>query len=142
MKIAAEKLGRFLLVFGLIAFLWVAFFGAPHSAAGMEERSDGTMSGCIFDGKEETCTMSLSQHLSSWQGLFTATAPEKATALSLLALLAAAFAAVFVVRRHFALLLHRVAHRWKVSLRQNSLLVIFDPLQEALSQGILNPKLY
>lgn len=142
MKIVAEKFGRLLLLVGLVAFLWTAFFGVSHSALGMEAQSNGAMSGCIFDGKAETCTMSISQHLSSWQGLLTATAPEKAHALTLLALLAVAFGAVLVVHRHIASLLNYYAYQWKVFLKHNSLLVIFNPLQEAFSQGILNPKLY
>lgn len=143
MKITIRRFGRVLLLVGLTLFLWAAFFGAPHSALGMGAHGDGAMSRCIFDGKaEKMCTMSISQHLSSWQGLLTATAPEKAHALTLLALLAVAFGAVLVVRRHIALLLNYYAYQWRVFLKQNSLLVIFNPLQEAFSQGILNPKLY
>lgn len=143
MKIAAGRFDRFLLMVGLIVFLWMAFFGAPHSVMGMEQKSDGAMGACIFDGKAETCTMSISQHLSSWQGLFTAPAPEKTQALlALLALIGIIFTAVLALRRHFALQMNHSAHRWRAYVKQSSLLAIFNPLREAFSRGILNPKIY
>lgn len=141
MEIATKKFGRFLLVLGLIALISVAFFGASQ-AMGMKQRSDGTMSGCLFDGKAEICIMSFSQHLSNWQGMFAATTPEKINVLALLALIAALFAAVALLRRHVLSLLNYYANRWRFYIKQNSLLVIFNPLQEAFSQGILNPKIY
>lgn len=143
MRITAGQFSRFLLLLGLTAFLWAVFFGASHSAMAMEQYNDGTQMGsCLFDGTAKPCTMSFSQHLSSWQGLFTAVTPEKATALVLLALLAVIFAAALALHRYFTLPLKHVAYRWKLYIRQRSLLVIFNPLREVFSQGILNPKLY
>lgn len=141
MSFASRKFGTFLAIAGLSAFLLIHLFGAD-SAFNMEVRKDGTMSGCLFDGKAEICTMSFSQHLSSWQGMFAATTPEKINALALLALIAVLFTAVAALRQHVASLLNYYANRWRFYIKQSSSLAIFNPLQEAFSQGILNPKIY
>lgn len=74
--------------------------------------------------------------------MFAATAPEKINVLALLALIAVLCTTVAALRQHVLSLLNYYANRWKFYIKQNSPLVIFNPLQEAFAQGILNPKIY
>lgn len=142
MEIATKKFSRFLLVLGLIAFLTVAFFGISGSMMGMEKRSDGTMGGCIFDGRAEICAMNIVEHLSHWQSMLTAPTPQKALAFALLLLLAVVFVAVAIFKRNLLLLFSYYTTRWRLYIRNNPELSLFDNLREAFSQGILNPKIY
>lgn len=142
MEIVTKKLSCFLLVLGLIAFLSVAFFGASHSMIGMEKRDDGTMGGCLFTGMEEICKMSFTEHLSKWQTMFTATIPQKALAFVLLLLLAVVFVAVAIFKCNLLLLFSYYTTRWRLYIKHNPELSLFNPLREAFSQGILNPKIY
>ncbi len=141
MEIATKKFARFLLGFALIAFLLVAFFGASQSM-GMEEQNDGKMSGCVFSGKVEICTMTFSEHISHWQNIFTTTAPQNALTLALLILLAVVFIVVATFKRNLLLLSNYYTTRWRLYIRNNPELSLFDPIKEAFSQGILNPKIY
>lgn len=141
MEIATKKFARFLLGFVLVAFLSVIFFGASQTMA-MEEKSDGTMGGCLFTGMDEICTMKFEEHLAQWQSMFTTTAPQKALAFALLLLLAVVFVAVAILKRNLLLLFSYFTTRWRLYIRQNPELSLFNPLREAFSQGILNPKIY
>lgn len=141
MEIATKKSARFLLGFALIAFLLVAFFGASQSM-GMEMKDDGTMGGCLFTGMEEICTMKFEEHLAQWQSMFTTTAPQKALAIALLLLLVVVFVAVAILKRNLLLLFSYYTTRWRLYIRHNPELSFFNPLKEAFSQGILNPKIY
>lgn len=146
MEIATKKFGRFLLILGLIAFLSVAFFGVSQSMMGMEKRSDGTMGGCLFTGMDEICTMKFEEHLAQWQNMFTTTVPQKALALALLLLLllllAVVFVAVAIFKRNLLLFFSYHTTRWRLYIRHNPELSLFNHLREAFSRGILNPKIY
>ncbi len=109
---------------------------------GMEKQNDGTMSGCVFNGKVEMCAMTFSEHLARWQAMFTTIAPQKALILALLVLLAVVFVAVGVFKRNIFLLSNYYATRWRLYIKQNPYLPLFNPLKEAFSQGILNPKIF
>ncbi len=139
MEIATKKFTRFLLAFGLIVSISVVFFSAYHSL-GMEKRSNGTMSGCVFTGKTKNCTMTIAGHTSKWQGMFTTTAPQKLLDFALLILLAVSFIAVAILKRNLLLQFSLYTTRWRLYIRQHPSL--FNLLQEAFSQGILNPKIY
>ena len=143
MEIATTKqFGHSLLVLGLIAFLSVAFFGAFFHNMGMETRSDGTMSGCLFTGMAEICKMTLTEHLSAWQSMFTSI-PVKSSILSLIVL-----AFVFLVlasgflKRYFIWATERLVALQRLYLIYHPNFSFFNPLRETFSQGILNPKIY
>ncbi len=142
MKITTKKFTRFFLGFTLVAFLSVAFFGLSQTMMGMKKQSDGTMNRCMFDGKAKICTMTLSEHLAHWQAMFAATTPQKALAFALLILLAVAFVGATIFKRNLLLLLNYYATRWRLYIKQNPHLSLFNPLQEAFSLGIINPKIY
>jgi hypothetical protein len=141
MEIATKKLGRLLLTLGLIAFLVVAFFGASKSMS-MEMRDDGTMGGCLFTGMDAICTMKLEEHLTQWQSMFTTTDPQKALTFVLLILLAVVFVTVSIFKRNLLLLFSYYTTRWRLYIKHNPALSLFNSLREAFSQGILNPKIY
>lgn len=141
MEIATKKLGRFLLVVGLIAFVAVAFFGISLTM-GMEMRDDGSMGGCLFDGRAEMCAMSFTEHLSQWHSMFTVPTPQKALAFALLLLFAVVFVAIAIFKRNLLLLFSYYTTRWRLYIRHNPELSLFNPLREAFSRGILNPKIY
>jgi hypothetical protein len=143
MNLTSRKFAAFLAIISLFAFLSVLLFGISHTF-GMEMRENGTMGGCLFDGKAEICPMAFSEHLSRWQGMFTAI-PQKADVLITLFLLISAFGAflLFNLRRHLLLLMFsRLSDRWRLYIKQNPHLSLFNHLREAFSQGILNPKIY
>ncbi len=142
MEIATQKFGRFLAIFALAALLAVAFLGISHSMMGMGIKSDGTMGGCLFSGKSEICTMTFTEHISHWQSMFTTTFPQKAFAVALLVLLAVVSVAVAILTRNLFLLSSYYATRWRLYIKQNPNLSLFNPLKEAISAGILNPKIY
>lgn len=142
MEIATKKFARFLLGFALLAFIAVAFFGMSQTMMGMEKRSDGTMSGCMFSGQAEICTMTFSEHIAHWQAMFTTTVPQKALAFALLILLAVTFVAVAIFKRNLLLLYNYYATRWRLYIKQNPNLSLFNPLSEAFSNGLLNPKIF
>lgn len=141
MNIAAKKWSRFLLVLGLVAFLAVLLSGPSHSM-GMEKQSDGTMSGCLFIGMDELCAMTSAEHLAAWQSMFAATAPQKALVFSLLILFALIFVFVLVHTRRLFLPWSDYIIHFRLYIRHNPHLSLFDPLKEAFSQGLLNPKIY
>ena len=141
MEIATKKFARFLLGLALIAFLSIAFFGASQTM-GMDQQSDGTMGGCLFTGMEEICEMTFTEHLSQWQSMFTTTAPQKALAFALLFLLTVVFVAVAIFKRNLLLLFSYYTTRWRLYIRHNPELSLFNPLKEAFLRGILNPKIY
>src|SRR3989338_10557198 len=141
-SMATKNILNFLLIFGISAFLAVGVFGMSHSSD-MKMNDNGTMSGCLFDGRAEICPMTIAEHLSRWQGMFTAI-PQKAGLLMLLfALISAVGALVFsILKRNQLLLLKYFSDRWRLYLKQNPHLSLFDHLREAFSRGILNPKIY
>lgn len=143
MEIAAKKLINFLLIFGVFSFLAVGTFGMEQFF-GMQMNDDGTMSGCLFDGKAKICNMTFSDHLSRWKGMFTAIT-QKANLFILLFLLISSVGALLLFnarRRLLLLLFSRFSNRWRLYIRHNPELSLFNPLREAFSQGILNPKIY
>ena len=136
-----KKFIRFFFGFALIAFLLAAFFGASQTMA-MEKQSDGTTSGCLSTGVEGICQMPFTKHLNEWQSMFMMIAPQRLLILAFLILLAVVFVAVRIFKPSLLLLFSYYSTRWRLYIRQNPNLALFDPLQKAFSQGILNPKIY
>lgn len=126
-------------VFGLV-FIGMTVFGLGHMG-GMTENENGNMSGCIFTGKTMLCKMSVIEHISLWQSMLIAIPQES---LTLLALLVLSIAAIFATKDVLApprLSSSEVLTK-RLYLREHPDLLLFVPLKEAFSQGILNPKIY
>lgn len=124
----------------LLAFFSIVVFGWSHSF-GMEMRDDGMMSGCLFTGMDEICTMTFTEHLSAWQSMFNSI-PVKSTIPSLLVLAIALLLFAGFLKRYFIWALERMASLQVLYLIHHPNLSFFHPLREAFSQGILNPKIY
>jgi hypothetical protein len=71
----AQKLAAFLIALGIFSVLAACLFGASP-AFSMDMDQHGNMDGCVFTGKTALCNMSVTEHISRWQNLFTAI-PQK-----------------------------------------------------------------
>lgn len=126
----------FVSILTLAVFLSLSLTG-PMFFSGMQMNDRGQMTGCVFTGTT-LCTMTFSEHLAQLQALFNAI-PAKTITLLALALLA--FVTFYRSRSLFRDALRLLSIRYRLYLRSNTHLCI-RPLQEAFSQGILNPKAY
>lgn len=145
------KMKTFLLSIGLGAFFLVAVFGMAN--AGMEmyapmpmlsdTAQDTPMSGCLFTGifhSSTSCEMGAFAHIAAWQNMFVSVPTENNTLTILLLLLAAVLGALSVHTRHaafFAEILFRARRQY-----HQTRTLFATPLQEAFSNGILNPKIF
>jgi len=136
---ASKNLTVYLAMAGLAAFITVSLFGLGHTAA-MKANEDGNMEDCIFTGKTMLCKMSIVEHISLWQGMFTAT-PQKVSAL--LALIVLLIAAVFV-GIHYSSRLADIKQKTSrcLYLLNHPDINLFDPIRRAFSRGIIHPKIY
>lgn len=134
-----QKLAISFFVLGFSAFVILSIFGLGHMN-GMEANKDGNMEGCIFTGKTMLCKMGIVEHISLWQSMFTAVPQENLMFMALLILLVAI---IFITKNILATRLSRnEALTKRRYLREHPDFLLFNPLKEAFSQGILNPKIY
>lgn len=132
-----NTLAKLLLVLAGLTFTWIALFGLMHHMGGMTQ--DGVMSGCMFTGEVEVCTMNFSEHITLWQGVIR----DLPKQLPLYLLLASLFTYFFFIKKRFRegpslcgaiLLRHYLADHPGIQ--------FFHSLQEIFSRGILHPKIY
>ncbi len=140
MEIANKKFVKILFAITAISFLWLGTFGLLHHMS--EMRPDNAVgSGCLFNGQTEVCTMNFSEHIALWEGMIR-TLPQEIGALSLLAL-ALLFVAVIVFwQNNLFEFSERIASRWRLYIKQNPQIRLFNSIIEQFSQGILNPKIF
>lgn len=120
-------------------FLFSSIFGSMHTFA-MEMEQDAPMNECVLIGMGKDCAMNPLEHITLWQSFFDAawTGVFAGTALVTLFMLALIIITPRILRLFTASL-----HLIKQKLYQyTSKLTLIPPLQEAFSQGILNPKTY
>ncbi len=121
------------LLLGVIAFLFLNVFGLSLA---VPMTHDGHMPGCPFMGGTAVCQMNPFEHISAWQSMFTSTAAESSFSLLLLTLMVVAWCAgIFKVRFYPEI-------RAPLQYHQHNLFFFRSPLQEAFSNGILNPKIF
>ena len=123
----------------LVALLTVGVWGAVSSGMMMQ---DGTMQNCPFMGVTALCDMGALEHLTAWQSMFAALPTNAASALLLLILLALVLLVRVVGRLPFKVEINWQAIRQKLYAKHLLASSYAHPLQEAFSQGILNPKVY
>lgn len=121
----------------LLAFLLFGTAGAMHF--GMNMGVDGKMAPCPFSGEGSICTMNPLEHIAAWQNAFTTTVQNERDVALLLLGLTLLFTVGFW-RELFTKRDLRSLQRWHSVLREE--FSIPDPLQEAFSNGILNPKVF
>lgn len=122
------------------AFAAITFFGLNM---GMDASQDGTMSGCVFN-QSAVCPMGYREHINHWQGMFAAARPAQNSSLVFLVLIVLGSVAL----SFFPLFKRQVCAR-KICRVPQSILKwreitakLSDHILQALSDGILNPKLY
>lgn len=135
MNIIFKKINPVFLALVLMPFLWMALFGLSQMSADM----NGGMMNCPFsDHSMSICKMNPLEHIEEWQSMFT-TLPAKdiISIISLLLVVIALTTLSFWGR--FSIPDIRYLHTRLFSKKKFH---IPNPLEEAFSQGILNPKLF
>jgi len=123
----------------LAVFFFITVFGARYFV-GMQMNSKGEMTGCIFKTEIGPCPMTLTQHINLLQEMFVVTPGTMGTFGLLLLLISFAFIVLIFEDRFRLLLFGNIDSRQKLYLKQHW--SFLDPLQEAFSSGILNPKVF
>ena len=134
------KISKIIISIASISLLWMMFFGL--SQFGIATDVNGSMVKCPFSGHSMSiCITNPTEHIQEWQSMFTTLPAQQDTVFALFALIVlVAFGALGFWNKfsiHNALLLFS---RLRSRLRDG--FQIFDPLQEAFSSGILNPKIF
>jgi hypothetical protein len=135
MNIIFKKINPVFLALVLMPFLWMALFGLSQMSANM----NGEMINCPFsDHSMSICKMNPLEHIQEWQSMFT-TLPVKDTIsiLSLILIIISLNTLSFLSR--FSIPDIRYLHTRHLYKKKFH---IPNPLDEAFSQGILNPKLF
>ena len=126
----------------LIAVLLIAgSAGVPHF--GMDMTMDGNMgSNCFMPGMSATlCQMNPLEHLAAWQGVFVAV-PSMSSFLLLLSILLALVLGRLLTRLHHTLAPPKLNSLEPLTTYYKQYVPIPNQLQEAFSNGILNPKVF
>lgn len=133
---------KYVLLFAALVFFFVGFLGLGHANMTMGSAGEMPAGNCFMPGMTEAlCQMNPLEHIASWQSMFTAVPSQGDVILLLLALLALALGALFIHP-------HRSASPPQATVLQTPFLYykrripIVHPLQEALSNGILHPKIF
>lgn len=132
MKIRLQKIS---ISIALVAFLALGVFGLANF--GMTMSADGHMSGCPFMGMAAVCQMNPFEHISALQNMFLTTAAENTLALLLLTIIAT----VGWIGNIFGF---RLYPEVRAPLLRRLPIFSFtkSSLEEAYSNGILNPKIF
>lgn len=138
MTALTKKSTSFLIVLGIFSVLAACLFSASSDFS-MEMDRHGNMDGCVFTGKTTLCNMSVTEHISRWQNLFTAI-PQKT--LDLLLAISFALVALLVSNKIIRSPDEYQSPQQRLYVKQFAALGIVTPLQFAFSRGILHPKIY
>lgn len=130
-----KSLTRYLVVITLFALSSLGTVGLNLSM----DMENNQMSNCLFMPQDSgQCQMSISDHLTKWQGMFLSVL-DSSLILILFTLLSLGL--IFSVIRYSSIdppdvyLVERLK-------KENSRLKLFDYLQQAMSRGILHAKVY
>lgn len=137
--LSKQNIAGSVLLLSVFALLLVGTFGLGHS--GIME-ADGQMSNCPLPGMATACKMGLLEHIAAWQNMFVASLHKDIPLLLVLLLLAMllAFSAANLSRpkrKPLSIYAHSLRARSRIDIP-----IIIGPLQEAFSNGILNPKIF
>lgn len=138
--LANKKIIKILFALTAISFLWLGTFGLLHHMGEMRP-GNATSSGCLFNGQAEVCTMDFSEHIALWQGMMTSL-PQNMGLVDLLILALVLVAVVAFWRSPLFEFSERVSSRWRLYIKQNPQIRLFNSFIEQFSQGILNPKIF
>ena len=132
-------LGKYAVLFAITSgFVFVSLFGL---SLGMSTQPNGKMSDCPFGNNTASiCTMSPLEHIAAWQSFFS-TLPLKEK-MSLIFSLVAFALALFLLPKFFQQFLKYKNLFYLQRYRYLRKDFIPNPLQEAFSSGLLNPKIF
>ena len=129
-----QKIIKFPAIFGLLLFF---LFGLSQFGMGMD--MSGKMVNCPFTGHSMSiCKMNPLEHIEEWQTMFT-TIPVKDAVSVLFQFLVIIGLSMLSFWSRFLIPDIRYLHTRLLSKKRFH---ISNPLEEAFSQGILNPKLF
>ncbi len=138
--LSLKKISNFIAVMVMVAVL-VSILGALYFM-GMGMELNGKMSNCIFMSiNTGICNMTLAEHINLWQVMFTAII-QKGFLLNALLVILLYFVYVIVSYGRFNQVLFLKEFVNQFYLKLKAYLSFFDYLKEALSFGVLSPKIY
>lgn len=138
MILSKRNIRKMMFLIVAVAILWSGTFGLLYHMN--DVKMDGNMEGCLFDGPAEICAMNYSEHIATWQSMFTIL-PQNVNLINLLVLTILSIILLFLWRNLFKLF-KSITARWRFYVKQYNQIDIFNSLKEAFSQGIINPKIY
>ncbi len=136
----SQNLTKLLLIFSIAAFLLISFLGVGHLGMNMDSLGQ-EMPGCSVMGMATVCQMNPLEHIAAWQSMFVSVSPKgiSGTLAFFLAFLLFAFSA----KSFWSVGLASFFFNQKTtSILRRVISIIRNPLQEAFSNGILNPKIF
>lgn len=131
----SQNLAKKLLFLGLAVFFFVGFLSIGHFGMNMDQ--DGQMSNCPIMGAETICQMNPLEHLAAWQSIFTVL-PSKDT-FNIITLLFLSLIIFLSLRSSRCDDNSPPVQSYNLFSRIEAL-IIRNPLQEAISSGIIHPK--
>ncbi len=118
-----------------IVFVFVALFGLKLS---MISHDPDMMPGCPFMNNESSlCAMSIMEHFSGWQKIFTANSISQMSNISFIY-----FAMIFFMASIMLQYLLLIAHKYKLYKLERPHIDNFSFYKYFFSQGILHPKIF
>ena len=138
MTIISEKIYQLLAAAILLLFVAAVFLSFALMDFSMAMNSDGSMSPCPFMASGSLCSMNFQEHLSLMQLAFTAL-PQKMNLINSL-FLAIALVIALTIYKNRLLLYESFLYSRQLAYIKNNNKLIFNPIKEAFSRGIINPK--
>jgi len=118
------------------AFISAIFFG---SNMGMDMSQNKARSKCIFDQSAD-CPMGYQEHIDHWQQIFIATRSSDSNIIFLIVFGGAALWVNFFQSRDDPHRANKISK--KIGRARDIIVKLFGYISQALSAGILNPKIY
>lgn len=132
---SVHRVARYCIPLAVVALFFAASIGISHGSMSMDE--DGHMHDCPYMGMAAICQMDPLEHIAAWQSRFAALTVRDS--LTVLALALIAFAIVGIWQRQRFRERQPLQH---LRHRRETLLAFSNYLAEALSSGILHPKVF
>ncbi len=125
--------------FGLLLIIFMSIFGMMFfQHGGMGQKAQASM--CPFmPAGTVVCTMTPMEHIEKWQNSFAALPVTDFALILSIFLVSIFFVVAYNFSKLFSNLLPIKSNSW---IRRSGIFVPTDPLQEAFSNGILNPKTF
>lgn len=132
------KISSFFVSAFAISFLLMNLFGVSMLGMGMD--GHGETGHCTFMGETVICKMTIFEHVSAWQQMFTTVFQKTASTVIIFFIISSV---AFILQRYIFSIFELFSQEWQRLLRiQPCSPVIFTYLELIFKRGILNPKIY